>query len=111
MDRISYSFLDCVVSKKYKFLLDLFFMYHRRRILPVRILSLGEYLEPINRHTTEDKPVYRSTLDKIKSYVYSQVYNHLNLETAHVMDLDTCNENKDKNHKVFRSLMKNYSKL
>ncbi|XP_022300052.2 uncharacterized protein LOC111108445 isoform X2 [Crassostrea virginica] len=62
------------------------------------IVSLGEYLEPINRHPTEDKPVYRSTLDRNKSNVYSHVYNHLNLETAHVMDLEANNEDKDMNH-------------
>ena len=77
---------------------DLFFYLPKSQVSSGPIVSLGEYLEPINRHTTEDKPVYRSTLDRIQSNLYSHVYNHLNLETAHAMDLETCNENKDNNH-------------
>ena len=75
-----------------------FFYFPKTQLSSGPIVSLGEYLEPINRNTTEEKPVYRSTLERVKSNLYSHVYNHLNLESAHEMELEACNDDKDTNH-------------
>ena len=84
-------------TKFNKFPLSYFF-FPKMQLSSGPIVSLDEYLKPINRNPTQDKPVKRSTLDRIKSNVYSHVQNHLNLETEHVMELEACNDDKDMNH-------------